>query len=91
MRRRRLRHGSFGRSPRTPTLFKASLGSVYVYDVAVLPIAGPLADLRPTSLSIRLDQRRDDLDKTAQLGELDRQSLERICVNALESGSRRWR
>jgi hypothetical protein len=65
-----------------PPLFSTSFGSVHVDDVAVLPITGPLADLLPAPLPVRLDQRRDELDQTAQLGELDRQPFERICVDA---------
>jgi len=55
-----------------PPLFSASFGSVDVNDVAVLPITGPFADLLPAPLPVRVDQRRDELDQTAQLGELDR-------------------
>ena len=65
-----------------PPLFSASFGSVDVDDVAVLPIARPSTDLVPASLSVRLDQRRNELDQTAQLGELDGQTIERIWVDA---------
>jgi hypothetical protein len=47
------------------SLLRAGLGPVDVYDLVVLPVAGPFADLSPAPLPVGLDQGRDDLDQAA--------------------------
>jgi hypothetical protein len=61
-----------------PAFFGSSFGFVDVDHVAVFPITGPRADLFPAPLSVRLDERRDELRQTAQFSELDGQPFERI-------------